>query len=118
MTAPSLDGRRFRDVTVNRSGDVGTDTIFEYHQDGQVVWARYAGGDVVLGFLVGIRHADTLSFRYSHLTPNGKTASGRCDSTIAVLPDGRLECRERWQWESRPGEGTSVLRELSPVRSK
>lgn len=114
MTAPSLDGRRFQDVSGDRSGDVGADTIFDYHQDGHVVWARYAGGSVVLGFLVGTRHADTLSFRYSHLTTDGETANGQCKSTITVLPDGRLECRERWQWESRPGVGTSVIRELAP----
>ena len=115
MAAPSLDGRRFRDVTDDRTGDVGADTIFDYHQDGEVVWARYSGGRIVLGFLVGTRQADTLSFRYSHLTAEGETASGRCDSTITVLPDGRLESRERWQWESRPGVGTSVIRELAPA---
>lgn len=115
MAAPSLNGRRFRDVTDERAGDVGANTIFEYHQDGEIVWARYSGGSIVLGFLVGTRQADTLSFRYSHLTTGGETASGRCDSTIAVLSDGRLECRERWQWESRPGAGTSIIRELGPA---
>lgn len=114
MTAPSLDGRRFQDVTNRRAGDVGANTTFEYHQDGELVWARYSGGSIVLGFLVGTRQADTLNFRYSHLTSAGETASGRCDSTITVLSDGRLECRERWQWESRAGVGTSIIRELAP----
>ena len=115
MTAPSLDGRRFADVTGDRTGDAGADTVFEYHQDGDVVWARYSGGSIVLGFLVGTRHANTLSFRYCHLTAGGETASGHCNSTVTVLPDGRLECRERWQWESRPGAGTSIIRELGPA---
>jgi len=113
MPAPSLEGRRFRDVTDDHAGDVGTDTVFDYHQDGEIVWAPYAGGSIRLGFLVGKRHADTLSFRYSHITVDGQTASGRCTSTITVLPDGRLECLERWQWESRPGAGTSIIRELT-----
>lgn len=34
MTAPSLDGRRFRDVSEEPNGHVGTGTVFEYHQDG------------------------------------------------------------------------------------
>jgi hypothetical protein len=115
MTAPSLDGRRFRDVTGDRSGDVGADTVFEYHQDGDVVWARYFGGCIRLGFLVGTRRENALNFRYSHLTTDGETANGRCNSTIALLPDGRLECHEQWQWESRPDSGTSVVREIAPA---
>ena len=46
MPAPSIEGRRFRDVTDDRSGDVGPETIFEYHQDGDIVWARYVGGSI------------------------------------------------------------------------
>ena len=112
MTAPNLEGRRFRDVTDDHAGDVGADTIFDYHQDGDIVWARYVGGSIRLGFLVGTRHSDTLSFRYCHLTVDGQTASGHCTSTITELPDGRLGCLERWKWESRPGVGTSIVREV------
>lgn len=54
---------------------------------------------------------DTLSFRYSHLTVDGQTANGHYTSTITELPDGRLECHESWQWESRPGTGNSTIRE-------
>lgn len=112
--ARSLDGLVFEDVTPAHAGDVGSDTRFEYHQDGTLVWARYRGGSVRLGFLVGTRHDDSLEFRYSHLTTGGETASGRCSSTISERPDGRLECSERWQWESRSGSGTSTIRELRP----
>jgi hypothetical protein len=112
MTAPSLDGRRFRDVSEEPNGDVGAGTVFEYHQDGNFVWARYTGGDIKLGFLVGTRHANRMDFRYSHVTVNGETASGHCTSAINELPDGRLECHETWKWESRPGVGTSIVREV------
>ena len=27
-------------------GDVGSDTVFEYHQEDDLVWAEYAGGSV------------------------------------------------------------------------
>jgi len=56
---PSLDGRRFVDATPAPAGDVGPGTVFEYRQDDDgVVWARYAGGSVRLGFLVGTRRGD------------------------------------------------------------
>ena len=113
-TAPSLDGRTFIDVTGHRSGDVGDETRFEYHEvSDDVVWARYSGGAIRLGHLVGRRTGDTLDFRYSHLTVDGSTANGHCRSRIMVRPDGLLELDEAWEWESKPGSGTSLLRELS-----
>jgi hypothetical protein len=112
--APSLDGRRFRDVTPTRAGDVDADTVFDYHQEPDgVVWARYEGGAVRLGFLVGHRVGDTLVFRYSHLAGDGETANGHCRSRIEVLADGRLRLHEAWAWESQHGQGTSIVEELA-----
>jgi len=114
VPSPSLDGRIFADVTTAHAGDVGADTRFEYHEaaDG-TVWARYAGGTVGLGFLVGTRVEDRLDFRYSHVTTDGATASGHCQSTIEVLDDGRLRLHETWEWESRDGSGASTVEEVA-----
>jgi hypothetical protein len=112
--AESLDGRRFVDVTEDRAGDVGADTVFEYHEEPDgLVWARYSGGSVRLGHLVGTRSGDALDFRYAHVTVAGETAAGHCTSTLEELPGGRLRLHETWQWESRDGHGTSVLEELA-----
>lgn len=106
-----IDGRRFAGVANTAEGEVGSTTIFTYHQEGGTVWADYAGGAVCRGFLVGTRTDDTLAFRYTHLNVTGETASGRCSSTIEVLTDGRVRLHESWAWESRPGTGTSVVEE-------
>ena len=110
--APSLDGRRFRAAEVDAAGEVGAETVFDYHERDGAVWARYEGGAIRLGFLVGTRNGDVLEFRYSQLNAAGETSSGRCRSTIAVLPDGRLRLDEVWAWESRPGAGTSAVEEI------
>jgi catechol 2,3-dioxygenase-like lactoylglutathione lyase family enzyme len=107
----SLHGRRFR-TTQAAGGDVTADTVFSYGQDGDLIWARYAGGAVRLGHLAGTRRADTLDFRYAHVTVAGETASGHCRSTIGSLADGRLSLHERWEWDSQPGSGASVLEEI------
>ncbi|MEM8708797.1 MAG: hypothetical protein AAGE98_20205 [Actinomycetota bacterium] len=113
-TAPSLEGRVFADVTEDHAGDVGGDTRFEYHEDADgVVWARYTGGSVRLGHLVGMRNGDRLDFRYSHVTIDGTTANGHCQSDIVVTDDGLIEFHESWRWESQPGRGTSVVREVT-----
>lgn len=112
-TAPTLDGRRFRDVTIDPQGDISDDTVFEYHEtDLGEVWATYDGGSVRRGFLVGHRDGDTLVFRYVHLTDGRSTASGQCTSRVELMTDGRLRLHESWRWESKPGAGTSTLEEL------
>jgi len=113
MTAPSLDRRRFAAVA-NVGGEVGADTVFEYQERDGEVWATYRGGAVRRGFLVGTRTRDTLDIRYVQLNDSGETSSGYCLSTIHMLQDGRLRLDEKWQWESRPGGGTSVVEELAP----
>ena len=109
-SAPSLEGRRFVAESNSAGGQVGEGTVFEYHERDGVVWADYRGGAVVLGRLIGTRRGDRLEFRYVHLDADGATASGRCASTIEA--GERLRLHETWAWESRPGEGTSVLVEL------
>lgn len=107
----SLEGRRFRAVA-SSGGDVDGATAFDYHQDGELIWATYAGGAVRRGYLVGTRSATELDFRYCHVTDDGQTAGGHCHSRIETLRDGRLRLHETWEWESRPGSGTSVVEEV------
>ncbi|WP_256105474.1 hypothetical protein [Streptomyces sp. ODS05-4] len=108
----SLDGVTFAPTGDQAPGQVGTETRFSYHQDGDRVWAEYAGGDVVMGFLIGTRAQDTLDFRYVQLRRDGTTATGRCMSLLSETSDGRLRSDESWQWESEQGSGTSTVEEL------
>ena len=108
---PSLEGRRFRTFGAAAEGEATAETLFEYHEDDGVVWARYSGGSVRLGYLVGLRTGDHLDFRYSQLNTAGETASGRCHSTMTTLPDGRIRLSEEWSWETKPGSGTHVTEE-------
>ena len=109
---PSLEGKLFAALECAEAGEVSSETVFEYHESDGVVWARYAGGAIRLGFLVGKRAGDRLEFRYSHVNDSGETAGGVCASLISRGEDGRLLLAERWRWESKPGEGTSILCEV------
>ncbi|MFF1404241.1 hypothetical protein [Streptomyces sp. NPDC058294] len=109
----SLDGLHFAPVADQAPGQVGTRTRFAYHEDDGAIWAGYAGGDVVRGHLVGTREGDRLDFRYVQLRTDGTTASGHCVSTVVERSDGRLRLEEAWEWESRPGSGTSVVEQVT-----
>jgi tRNA (adenine37-N6)-methyltransferase len=112
---PSLDGRAFASDADVAGGDVGPATVFHYREtpDG-VIEARYAGGAVRVGNLVGTRDGDELRFRYAQVRHDGSTATGRCTSVVTRLGDGRLAMQEDWAWESEPGTGTSRVVELLP----
>jgi hypothetical protein len=108
----SLAGRRLRAVATGRAGQVDTETLFEFAQEGSLVFARYAGGAVELGYLVGTFRGAELVFRYAQVDRAGGVHGGRSRCEIEVLADGRVRMQEHFTWESRPGAGTNVLEEV------
>ena len=105
-----MDGRVCRSVGAE-DGDVGAETEFRFRQAGDLVWARYSGAAVRLGFLVGTTDGAVLRFRYTHVDTMGDTATGGSVDEIELLADGRVRLHETWQWDSREGAGTSTLEE-------
>ena len=114
MTRINYDNRRFQSVSNSPSGEVGAETVFEYHQDGTLVWATYRGGAIVFGTLIAtVDERDELEMRYQHLNASGELMTGRCHSTPELLSDGRVRLHERWQWTTGDGAaGASVIEEF------
>lgn len=106
-----MDGRVLRSRTAVDGGQVTPETEFRFRQSGDMIWGRYSGGGIRLGFLVGTSDGTTLQFRYTQLDTVGDTASGSTVDRIEVLADGRVRLHEAWTWDSRDGSGTSVLEE-------
>ena len=74
--------------------------------------ARYAGGRIVLGYLIGKRTSDGIEFSYVQSDVTGRIDTGRSRCDLEVLPDRRLRLVEHFKWASREGEGVNVLEEL------
>ncbi len=111
MDGVDLDGRVFRCAGEVEGGQVTPETEFRFRQSGDMVWGRYSGGAIRMGFFVGTSDGVTVRFRYTQLDTAGETASGSSSDLIEVLPDGRVRLHESWTWDSREGSGTSVLEE-------
>ncbi|PRY47233.1 hypothetical protein CLV58_101299 [Spirosoma oryzae] len=107
------DGKTFRSVTNTANGEVSGDTLFQYHQEGTIVWAEYGGGSIVRGTLIATVAPDnSLDMRYQHVNTAGELMTGHCRTTPEQLPDGRLRLHERWQWTSGDGSsGESIIEE-------
>ena len=113
MEAINYDGRCFRAVENTENGEVSDETLFDYRQEGSVVWATYRGGAIRFGTLLAEVDAQgQLDMRYQHLNTDGTWKTGICTSLPEVLPDGRLRLYERWRWTcGDASEGTSIIEE-------
>lgn len=115
MTDPvSLDGRTLVGVENADGGEVSSETRFRFEQDGDRIHARYSGGDVVDGHLLGTLEGDRWDVRYVQLNVDGETATGHSVGTVERLPDGRVRVTDEWEWESQAGTGETVLEEIDP----
>lgn len=110
----NYDGRKFRSTKNSQRGDVSSETVFHYHQEGEIVWAEYGGGSVVRGHLIAIcDDAGRLDIRYQHVNSTGKLMTGECSSTPEILSDGRIRLHEKWQWTCGDySKGESVIEEI------
>ena len=116
MSNINFNDRRFKSAGNSPNGEVDDQTIFHYRQQNSIVWATYDGGAIQFGTLVGhlVDDFGTLDFRYQHFNREGAFMSGKCRSTLTILPDGRYRLDEKWQWTSGDqSAGESVIEEIN-----
>lgn len=110
----NYDGKNFVSVENSETGEVSSETVFQYHQKNAVVWAEYSGGEIVFGNLIAKADEDgNLEMRYQHINKNEEIMTGKCFSTPEILADGRIRLHENWNWTSGDfSEGKSVIEEI------
>lgn len=110
----NYDQKKFRSVNNTENGEVSTDTIFHYQQEGNLVTATYAGGEILKGNIIGkVDEQGIIEMRYQHLNQQLEFKTGQCVSTPEVLPNGKIRLHEKWQWTSGDqSEGESIIEEV------
>ncbi len=92
---------------------VSGETLFEFEQTGDLFSARYRGGEIADGYLIGRRHAGgVLEFRYVQADFTTRIDAGNSTGVLYRQPDGRLQLVENFQWITRPGAGRNILEEV------
>jgi len=95
----NLNNKKFVSIDNTENGEVSGDTVFEYFQEGKIVWADYSGGSIVKGHLVAVMdERGCLDMRYHHINNQNKIMTGICRSKPEILTDGRIRFYEEWQW--------------------
>jgi hypothetical protein len=113
MNKINYNNKKFASIENSETGEVSGETIFHYHQKDDLVWAEYAGGEIIFGTLIAkVLENDCLEMRYQHLNKSGDLMTGKCFSTLEILSDGRIRLYEKWQWTSGDlSKGESIVEE-------
>lgn len=109
------NNRTFRSVSNSANGEVDSETVFYYQQQGFHVTAMYRGGNIVDGSLSATAdEAGNLTMRYQHINANGQFLTGICYSKPEIMPNGKIRLHEKWQWTCGDySSGESVIEEIS-----
>lgn len=113
-SAINYDGRKFVPKINSENGEVNAQTVFLYHQNGNLLWAEYSGGNILKGSLIGsVSDGGELDFVYHHINRDMHVKTGKCHSVPIVKTDGKIELSEQWEWTSGDfSKGASLLVEV------
>ena len=112
-TGICYEGKFFVPVTNTENGEVDHQTLFAYHQNGNILWAEYEGGEIKKGTMVGfVGLRGELDFYYQHINRGDDIKIGKCHSVPRLLDNGKIELSEQWHWlNGDQSKGTSTVRE-------
>lgn len=108
----NLDGLTMLVSQTAADGVVGSDTRLYFSQRGDRVFARYFGGRVSRGWLVGRYAGDKLTFRYAQREDGNGIHGGTSVCEVRRLETGRAQIIEHFQWSTRAGSGVNVFAEV------
>ena len=105
------DGKYFISKMNTENGEVDNQTLFLYHQNENILWADYYGGEIKKGSIVGtVALNGEIDFYYQHINLSDQIRIGKCHSVPQILSDGRIELSEQWQWlNGDKSKGSSIV---------
>ena len=110
----NYNNKKFRALSNSDNGEIGSDLIFQYKQQNNILRCEYAGGEIIKGHLIGIVHENgNIDMRYHQINSKGEIKTGKCLSTPEILPNGKITLHEDWEWTCGDfSKGSSILEEI------
>jgi hypothetical protein len=87
-------------IQTANNGIVDSATIFHFEQEANKVNARYSGGRIDHGYLVGQLNGKTLRFVYCQLRITGELDHGESECILSVQESGKLQLEENFRMET------------------
>lgn len=112
--AINYNNRKFRPVSNSDNGEVTSDMVFNYEQEGNVLTCSYSGTNILKGQLIGIvDDKGRIDMRYQQVNKTGELMTGICNSKPEHLVNSKFRLHEEWQWTSGDkSKGNSILEEV------
>ena len=108
-----FNNKRFALLQNSENGQVNTDTIFEYKQDGNLVTADYFGGTIRYGKIIADLQGDKLIMLYQCMTTGNELRAGKAIAEISVTEIGKIKLDLAWEWLTNGNDkGTSEYIEM------
>ncbi|MEL6534546.1 MAG: hypothetical protein AAFQ98_04000 [Bacteroidota bacterium] len=83
----------------NESGLSGSETVFHYFQQGEVITGTYQGGAILEGSIVGKKVAeDKIELLFQCLTQDKELKVGQSEGEITEDASGKLQLKFTWNW--------------------
>ena len=110
----NYNSKKFSVFENSENGELSTDLIFEYKQNGNVLTCNYQGGEVVSGHLLGnVDNEGNIEMLYHQINTKGELKSGKCFSKPEITKNGKIKLHESWEWMTgNKSKGESVLIEI------
>ena len=95
------------------NSETSAKTIFHYKQNGNILTAEYAGGNIKQGHLIGlVDESGAIDMRYHQVNNKGELMTGICKSRPEIMDNGKIRLHESWQWTSGDqSTGESIIEE-------
>jgi hypothetical protein len=105
--------KKFRPIINSENGETSIETIFHYHQRGNMLTSEYSGGKIKFGHLIGlVDSAGNIEMRYHQVNDKNELMTGICKSKPEILENGKIRLHESWEWTSGDkSKGTSIIEE-------
>ena len=108
----NLNNKKMNVTQTAQNGVVNSETVFNFTQMENFVYANYSGGKIKQGFLVGILKDNELEFRFAQVQINGRLDGGVSKCSLDINENGKLRLIEHFSWESQEGSGINIFEEI------
>lgn len=104
MKEINFNNKRFELIQNSENGQVDTDTIFDYKQDGNLVTADYYGGSVKYGKIIAELNGEKLNMLYQCFTTDNQLKAGRAIAQITTTLEDKIKLSLDWEWLTNSNE--------------
>ena len=98
MSTFDFNNKTFSLVENSANGQVNSDTVFAYKQEGDLVTADYYGGTIRYGKILAVLKGDEMDMLYQCVTTANEMKAGRAKATVSRNENGKMRLRLNWEW--------------------